>query len=409
MTAERSRGLGPREFIAFVALISASSALAIDIMLPAFADMRDQFDLDDDATDLSLTLTLFFVGNGVGNFFAGPLADAIGRRRLLQASMAMYFGAAVLAGLATSLWLLFAARFLWGFAAAGPRVLSQAIVRDRHSGDAMARVMTLVHAAFTIGPIAAPIIGAGLVELGSWRWVMWFGAFIATVVMLWSTRFEESLAPEDRRRFDPATVFRGYSAVMANPVMRGYTIAVTFGFGAFYSFLASTELIFDDVFDRSSWFVPYFSIVSAMFGLTAIGANRFLQRRTGTELITLGGASMVVFSVALLGLALATDGRPAFVVFIFVFALANASHVAVFPTMNSLALEPMGKLAGTAAAVLGVTTSIIAALLGSLIDRAIDGSITPLAIGYTIYSSLAFAAQYRTTRRHQRAALASTG
>jgi len=83
----------------FVALVSAMSALAIDILLPAFSEMRPAFDLDPDATDLSLTITLFFFGTGAGNLFAGPLADSIGRRRLLFASMLLYGGAALVSAL----------------------------------------------------------------------------------------------------------------------------------------------------------------------------------------------------------------------------------------------------------------------------------------------------------------------
>lgn len=398
--ATRTRTLGPREFIFFIALISAMSAMAIDIVLPAFADIRSHFGLAEDSTAPSLMITVFLIGLGVGNLVAGPLADAIGRKRLLVASMITYGGAAVVAALAPSLTLLLVARFIWGFAAAGPRILSQAIVRDRWAGDAMARVMTMVQAGFLIGPIIAPVLGRGLTGLGSWRYVMLFGTALAGITLVWGTRLEETLAPKDRRPFDPGTVVNGYRIVMANPVSRGWIITVTLGFGAFFSFLGSTELVFDDIYDRASWFVPYFSIVSAFYALVAIGAGRYLRDHTGAQLVWRAGLTMTGASIALLVLALTSDGRPSFWWFAVVFTVANASHQALFPTANSLALEPMGQLAGTAAAVLGVTIAIGGALLAALIDRAIDGTITPIAVGYTIYSSAGLCVQWRLRSAH---------
>ena len=392
----RTRTLGPREFIFFIALISAMSAMAIDIVLPAFAEIREDFGLEADSTAPALTITLFLLGLGVGNLFAGPLADAIGRKKLLVASMITYGLAAIVSASAPSLGLLLLARFMWGFAAAGPRILSQAIVRDRWAGDAMARVMTMVQAGFLIGPIIAPVLGRGLTGLGSWRYVMMFGALLAAVTLLWGTRLEETLAVEDRRPFDPATVLNGYRIVMANPISRGWIITVTLGFGAFFSFLGSTELVFDDVYDRAGWFVPYFSVVSACFALVAIGSSRYLRSHTGTQLVWRAGLAMVAASLTLLVMTLASDGRPSFWVFAVVFSIANASHQALFPTANSLALEPMGQLAGTAAAVLGVTIAIGGASLAAIIDRAIDGTITPIAIGYTVYSSAGLLMQWRT-------------
>lgn len=376
-----------------MALVSAMSALAIDLLLPAFAEMRVAFDLEPDATNLSLTVTLFFIGSGVGNLFWGPAADAVGRKPVLLASMALYGVGALVAAFAPSLAVLYAARFVWGVASAGPRTLTQAIVRDRYSGDAMARVMTLVQTAFFLAPVVAPVLGKGLVEFGSWRYVMAFGVVSAVVVILWSLRLEETLDPANRRPLNLGGTLRGFQAVVANKVTRGYILAVTFSFGAFISFLGSSELLFENVFDRSSWFVPFFSIASVLFGGVALATNRVLRRRTGRQVAMGAGVAMLVASVALLTVALATNGKPNVVLFLVIFTVANASHVGFFPTANSLALEPMGKMAGTAAAVLGFTISAGGAFLASLIDRSIDGTVTPVAVGYTIYVALAVACQ----------------
>ena len=385
--------MGEREFILFMALVSAMAALAVDMPLPAFEQMRAAFGLAPDATDLALTMTLFFMGMAVGTLFYGPISDTVGRKRVLLASMVLYGGAALVAALAPSLPVLYASRFAWGLAAAGPRTLSQAIVRDRFAGTAMARVMTLIQAAFFIGPIIAPVLGKALVEIGSWRWVMAFGIFSALAVTLWSLRMGETLAREARRSMQLGAVIIGFRTVLQNRVATGYMLANTFAFAAFYSFLASTELIFSSVYGRPGWFVPYFTTMSVVSALVALGVNRVLRSIEARRMALAAGMAYSAVSAALLGVTVAGDGVPPLLLWLVLFSLANSCHTAFFPTGISLALEPMGALAGTAASVIVFSTSLLGSLLASFTDRAIDDTVMPISVAYLGYSLIALGCQ----------------
>ena len=376
-----------------MALASAMAAIAIDTLLPAFEQMRPAFGLSADSTQLSLTLTLFFAGMAVGTLFYGPLADAIGRKPLLFFSLGLYAVAAVVGALAPSLEVLLASRFVWGFAAAGPRTLTQAIVRDRFSGTAMARAMTLIQTVFFLGPILAPILGKGLVALGSWRYTLLFGAVSAGVLALWSLRLPETLADENRRPLSFATTFAGFGSVIRNRTTLGYTLAVTFGFGALFSFLASSELIFVDVYGRPSWFVPYFSTMSAIAAGVSIANNQMLRRVEARPLALSAGVAFVVTSGALLAVTASAGGLPRIGVWMLLFSLANASMIGFAPVAISLALEPMGAMAGTAAAVVGFCSTGLGAMLAAITDRAIAGDVMPIGVSYFAYSVLALACQ----------------
>ena len=164
-------------------------------------------------------------------------------------------------------------------------------------------------------------------------------------------------------------------------------------FGAFFTFLASTELVFDDVFDKKSWFVPYFSLMGLLMAMAAYASNRLLRRMTARKLAL--GAGLAYSSVAVLMfiVTLSTDGLPPFMLWVTIFTLMNLCHIAYFPTAISLALEPMGKLAGTASAVVGFMMALGGGALAALVDRSIGGTVTPVAIGYLVYSAAALAAQ----------------
>ena len=385
--------MGEREFVLHMALLTAMTSLAIDIMLPAFAQMRPAFGLDDGSTRLSLTVTLFLMGAGIGHLFYGPIADAVGRKPTLAGSLMLYTAAALAAASAPSLGVLYSSRFVWGFAAAGPRTLTQAIVRDRFAGTSMARVMTLIQTVFFIAPIMAPGLGKALVVIGSWRWVMAFGVVTGLAAMAWSLRLEETLDPAHRRPLQVGPVLAGFRSVVFNRTALGYTLMVTFSFAAFLSFLGSTELIFSDVYDRSGWFVPYFTVSGVVAATVALSSNRLLHRVHARQLALGAGSAFAAASAALYAVTTASAGLPPFVAWLVPFSLCNAIHVAVFPSGISLALEPMGALAGTAASVLGFSTWMVGSLLASFTDRAIDGSVMPIGIAYFAYSLIALACQ----------------
>lgn len=377
-----------------MALLSTAGPVAIDTMLPAFGAMREAFNLPPDSTRLSLTLTLYFLGTGAGLFVAGPLADAIGRRRVMVFSLTLYGLGALGAAVAPNLAVLLASRFAWGFASAGPRILSQAILRDRYDGQELARAMTMVMTFFYVGPILGPVIGKAILDVAGWRWVFGASVLFAAAMTAWGVaRLPESLAEANRRPFSLRTTAGGLRRAAAHPVTRSYSLVVVFGFGAFFSFLGSSELIISEIYERPELFVWLFATYSAGMAVMAFIANRTL-RTVAAHNWTLGaGAVFLVASVVLLMASLASGGQPPLMLFIALFGAAILGFAAVFPTANSIALHPMGELAGTAAAGMGAASTLLSAGLAWLIDRSISGSVTPLAVGYTVYAAISLGFQ----------------
>ena len=174
------------EFIALVTALMAMTALGIDLMLPAFPDIRAEYGMAADSTKVAWIVTAYFLGMSIGPWFYGPLSDRIGRRRPLHAGLVLYMVGASMAALAPTWTLLVVARFVWGVGASGPRSLAVTMVRDRHEGDTMARLMSMIMAVFMLVPILAPALGAGLIHVLPWRAVFWFPACIAVLMRLWA-------------------------------------------------------------------------------------------------------------------------------------------------------------------------------------------------------------------------------
>jgi MFS transporter, DHA1 family, multidrug resistance protein len=153
---EMTKTIGQREFIALTACITLSIALAIDIMLPAFAEVRQAFHLGADSTVTARIVTFFFLGQ-LGQLLFGPLSDSVGRLPVMRLGFALYIGGCVVAALSPNLTVMLAARFVVGMGAAALSVSAQASVRDRFVGDTMARTLSLVQTIFLLVPIVAPL------------------------------------------------------------------------------------------------------------------------------------------------------------------------------------------------------------------------------------------------------------
>lgn len=378
-----SRRLGRIEFTALLAMSMSLAALGTDMMLPAFGVMRADFGLAADSTQVAGVVTTYFFGLALGQVVYGPLADRFGRKPTLYLGYGVYILGAAASALAPDLNWLLAARFVWGLGAAGPRVITLAIVRDRFEGEAMSRAMSFIMAVFVLVPILAPSLGALVISVASWRWIFGTCALLASAMALWAVRLQESLDPVNRMELRFGRILLAARHVVGNRQTLGYTLALTALMGVFTSYLASSEIIYGRVFDAGDRFPVLFGGMAAVMG-SAMLANAFVVGRFGTRRIAhavlLG---YVVAAFSFLAVAGATQGRPSLVVFLIGLAVMLASHALLIPNFNTIAMDPMGAVAGTASAVIGTISTAGGALLGTALDRAFDGTILPMTMGFS--------------------------
>jgi DHA1 family bicyclomycin/chloramphenicol resistance-like MFS transporter len=396
------RELGRREFAVMLAMTMAMTALAIDIMLPAFADIRAVVGLPADSPDVAQLVTAFFLGLALAGVPAGLLADRFGRKPVLHVGLVLYALGAVGTLLAPSLGWMLAARFCWGLGAAGPRVVAIAIVRDRYRGTAMARVMSTVMAMFILVPVIAPSIGALLLRLGPWQLVFGFCAVAATALNVWAMRLPETLRPEHRRPLRLGPIVEGAAVVVRTRQTVLLGLAMTATMAAFMSYLASAELIIDETFGLGDHFALIFGVIAAGMGVATFTNGRIVGGLGMWRVLQGGLATYTLLSVAVLTVAVATDGRPSAALFLPLLAVLLANHSLLIPNINSAAMEPVGAVAGTAAALLGAVTTLGGSLIGARVDQAFDGTIRPLAVAFVVSATVASACFAGARRAHRR-------
>lgn len=385
------RRIGRFEVTVLLAMSMALGALGIDLMLPAFDVMRADLGLAADSNAIAATITAYFFGLSLGTLVYGPLADRYGRRRALFISYAIYGVGGAASALAPSLGVLLAVRFVWGVGAAGSRVVTLAVIRDAYDGEEMSRAMSHVFAVFVLVPIVAPTLGAGIVAISSWRWVFGFCVLYAVGIALWTMRLPETLHAEYRLEARLARLVEAGRVVLSNRVAVGYGLAMTALYSVFIGYLGSSEIIFGEVFDQDANFPYIFGGLAAVMGLAML-LNARIVRSVGTR--RLAHRVLVGYLLAAAGFvayAWSTGGRPPLGLFLLALGTMFMCHALLIPNLNSIAMEPMARVAGTASSLMGAAQLGLGALLGSFIDRAFDGTILPLAVGFAAYGLIAFA------------------
>ena len=387
MAARRERS--ELEVVAFLAFIGMSVAFGIDATLPAFDEMRPDLGLPPGSNRITLAVTVYFLGMAAGQVVYGPVADRFGRAPTLRIGMAIYALGATGSMLATDFEFLLASRLVWGLGASAAHLMNLTILRDLYTGDRMARVMSTITAVFLVGPVVVPLIAEGILRTMSWRWVYAVGIVLAVAITAWGIRFGETLEPANRRPLRVGPTIDAFRRVVTCRRTVLYASALLFADGAFLIFLGSTQQVFEVVYDRADEFAVLFAASAIVFAVGFLAINPAIGRwgahPVGMFVLTLAMA----FAVVLLGLTLASDGVPEFWTWFSLIVVGNTLLALVTPVAMSMALEPLGDVAGTAAGVLGLGALTSASLLAAFVGMHIESSTTPWAVGFLIYGLIA--------------------
>ncbi|MGU3539326.1 multidrug effflux MFS transporter [Methylobacterium sp. A54F] len=377
----------------------AVTAISIDNLLPAFPVIQARFGVAD-ANSLQLLVYVYMIGFGLAQIVYGPISDALGRRPVLLGSLAIYVLGCGLAMVAPSFGWLLAARVIQGLGAAGGRVLSTAIVRDRFAGREMASVMSLIMMVFLIVPMIAPAIGGAMLALGSWQYVFVSMLALAGIVVAWfGARMPETLHPEYRRPLSLPSVGRALMTTLRCRVALGYATALGLLTGCIMGYVGSAQQVFDTGLYRLGTLFPLaFGLVAGAMGAATLVNARVVRRLGMRPLSHAGLSAFVAVALVQVGVGLHYHGHPPLAVFLGILALNQFLISFAMPNFNALALQPLGAIAGTASSFLGCYTTILGALCGFLIGHAFDGTTLPIAWGYAALGGASLAVVAWTER-----------
>ena len=380
------------EFIPLVALLLSLVALSIDAMLPALPAIGRDLGAAH-PNDVQFVVIALFLGLGVGQILYGPLSDHIGRKPAIYAGLATFMAGCLVSIFAPTFEVMLAGRVLQGIGAAGPRIVTMALVRDQYKGRQMARIMSFVMAVFILVPTVAPAIGQGILLAAGWRAIFVTFFVIAAAACTWlALRQPETLPAARRRPFSLRAIGRALREILGIRAAMGYTLATGFAFSPFVAYLSSAQQIFQEAYHTGALFPLYFGVLALAIGGAALVNSRLVMKYGMRRLSSAAASCVALTSLVTWAGAVAFGGLPPLWFFMSCFMLVFACVGLLFGNLNALAMEPLGHVAGLGAAVIASIATLVSVPLGALVGQGFDGTLYVLAGAFTFFGAATLAA-----------------
>lgn len=377
------------EFIVLMALTMSLAALSIDAVMPALPMIGHELATDDD-NRRQLVIGAFLLGMALAQVLFGPLSDSLGRKPILLFGIALFGAGCLISIWAPTFEMMILGRLIQGIGAAAPRVLTVAVIRDRFEGRQMAKTVSMVMTVSILVPVFAPLVGQGVLTFTGWRGIFGLALGMGIVTAAWAGwRLPETLSDAHRHPLSFGRIARALVEVLTHRTVIAYLLAAACLFSAFVGYLTSAQQIFQETYGLGRMFPFAFGGLAGSIGLAAFVNSRIVVLLGMRRLVYMALTGMIGLAMAFAGLALLYQGIPPLWLTFLLLVPMFFCHGMLFGNLNALAMQPMGHIAGSAAAVIGTVVTAISATVGSLIGQTYDGTILPLALAFAGFGVLA--------------------
>ncbi len=362
-------------------------ALSLDALLPALDVIGITIGTTSN-TDSQLLITMFFLGLGVGPLLFGPISDSLGRKPIVYLGFALFIIASFICIFADNLTVMITGRILQGIGLSAPRTISIAMIRDKYSGDYMARIMSFITVVFILVPIVAPAMGKFVLDHYSWEAIFYVQLLFTVIVILWFwKRQEETLEVELRRPFRLHIFKNGFLELIRHRSTIGYTLISGFIVGSFMVYLSTSQQIFEEQYQLKEEFPYIFALLAISIGAATFLNGSWVLKYGMEKLVT--ASLLAFFGVSLLYILLYSHTvHPSIGILLLFFGLQFFAIGFLFGNLRALAMEPLGHIAGIGSAITGFISTIMAVPISGFIGGYVVDSPLPLFLGFLVCASI---------------------
>ncbi|HWR38399.1 MAG TPA: multidrug effflux MFS transporter [Patescibacteria group bacterium] len=337
--------LGNKGFVGFLALLGAFLPLSTDIYLPALPIVRESLHAQEFQTNL--TLSLFFIFYSLGTLAWGPLSDKYGRRPALLAGLFFYMVASFLCAVASDIYQLIFFRVLQAVGGSVVNAVTMAIVKDVYEGKKRESMLALLQSLVIIAPVVAPVFGASLMLVTSWRGVFVVLGIVGVMAFGGAIAFRETLAVKLQGNL--LYTMKRPLAVLRNTRFTSVLMIFSIPAIASLAYIAASSYIYQETFRLSSQeFSYYFAFNAAVMLLGPLVYLR-LAKRLARRIIINGCFAVMVVS----GLLVCVFGHYSPLIFALALLPSTMAGSCLRPPSTFIMLEQQEEDTGSASALIG--------------------------------------------------------
>lgn len=358
----------PKGFIVILAMLTAITPLAIDVYLPSFTQIANQFYTSID--QIEITLSIYLLGFGLGQLLGGPLSDRYGRKIFIYAGLSLYIIFSFSISIASSVEQLWIFRFFQAIGGGFAVVNTSAIVRDIYHGKEGARIFSIISMIMMIAPMVAPVIGVGILYFFSWQYIFIFLSIYALMMLYFITKI-----PETSPKIKKGGLFSNYKIIVKNKNAMLLIFANGFGFSGLFIFITKASFIYMEYFALDTFYFGLFfsSNVASLMIFSKI--NIKLLEKYSSKRLFISGIILQLLTAFILFIF---SSSATLVIVVIGFMLYIGSLGFVFGNAMSLLLEHFEKMSATAVALNGVIGFMISAFVGFMASFIHNDTLQPI-------------------------------
>lgn len=372
-----------------MALVMALQALAVDAMLPALGFIAGDLGVTD-PNRRQLVIGAFMLASGFASLFPGSLADRYGRRPVLLSCIGLYILFSLGCAMVTSFDALLVMRVLQAIGCGGLAVLPGAIIRDRFSGDQMAKQMSIISMVFLVVPMLAPSIGQIVLLFAGWRWIFVFLAVMAVLMAAWvGIRLPETLHPEFRQPVRPMAIAVNMAGAATNRSAIGYVLGGAMTFGGLIGYVNCSQQLVAEHFGAGETFPLLFGLSALMMAMANFSNSRIVERFGARRVSHTAVLMFIAVSAVQVWFASGTHQTlwqfmPLMIMNMILIGFIGANF-------GSIALQPFASTAGSASSMHAFLRMVIGSVIGIAVGQAYDDTALPLAIALLVCGLISLA------------------
>lgn len=349
-----------RGIIWILGALSTVTPFAIDMYLPAFAQIAEDF--HSNTATISLSVSSYFIGMAIGQILYGPLLDRFGRKRPLYVGLLIFIVTSIGCMQSHDVTTLVTFRFFQALGGSVAWVGAMAMVRDFFPVEESARIFSLLILILGVSPLLAPTFGGFIATILGWQSIFAIlGGLTILLLIVVFFYLPEGHQPDTTISLHPKPIIENFLSILKNAQFNTYTFAGAFSFATLFIYVAGSPIIFMEIYHVDP------KTYGGIFALLSVG---FIGSSQLNILVTRKYSSDKIFRVAMF-VQVVTSSVFFFGVWTDSFGLY--STIAMFficlscigfinPNANALALAPFSRTIGSASALMGCTQIGIAAL-----------------------------------------------
>lgn len=371
-----------------MAMMMSLTALSIDAMLPALSTIGQDLKVQN-PNDNHLIISTLFLGISLGQLFYGPVSDSSGRKPPVYVGLFIFLVGTAMSLIAFSFEWMLIGRFLQGLGLASPRTVSLAMIRDQYEGRKMAQIMSFIMMIFILVPTIAPALGQCILFFFEWRSIFVFFLIMACLILCWfHWRMHETLPVTERKEFTVHRILTGFKEVLSNKTAGRYMLTAGLISGPFIAFLNISQQLFQQHFGLGHLFPMYFACIALTFGVASF-FNAKMVLRHGMQRMIKSAILVLVIITALTSTLVMLDVIEMSLTMTMCYLVGTLFCEGIlFGNLNSLAMQPLGHIAGIGAALVGAVSTLISVLIGTFISSFYQAGLFPVMLGFLVCGSL---------------------